>query len=76
MPMKRTQIYLTEEQHRHLERLASARDTTISKLIREAISEYVIRHLSERDPLLDIIGLGESGLGDSSIHHDRDIYDE
>ncbi len=76
MPMKRTQIYLTKEQHRYLERLASARDTTISSLIREAISEYVAHQLAEQDPLLDIIGLGESGLGDSSVHHDRDIYDE
>lgn len=76
MPMKRTQIYLTEEQHRYLERLASTRDTTISSLIREAISEYVVRQLAEQDPLLDMIGLGKSGLGDGSIHHDRDIYDE
>jgi predicted transcriptional regulator len=74
--MKRTQIYLTEEQHRYLERLASTRDTTISSLIREAISEYVVRQLAEQDPLLDMIGLGKSGLGDGSIHHDRDIYDE
>lgn len=77
MVMKRTQIYLTEEQHQQLEVLAETRDTTMSNLVREAITEYVARHvLVETDPLLAIIGLGESGIGDGSIHHDRDIYGE
>ncbi|MFQ5856898.1 MAG: CopG family transcriptional regulator [Anaerolineae bacterium] len=75
MTMKRTQIYLTREQHQQLEVLAETRDTTMSNLIREAIAEYMARHLLvETDPLLDIIGLGESGLGDGSVQHDRDIY--
>jgi hypothetical protein len=76
MTMTRTQIYLTEEQRRHLEMLAETRDTTMSSVIREAIAEYVARHLVEHDPLLDIIGLGNSGLGDGSVHHDRDIYNK
>lgn len=72
--MKRTQIYLTEKQHWYLKKLADVRDTTVSNLIREAITEYVVRHFAEQDPLLDIIGLGESGFTDGSIHHDRDLY--
>ena len=76
MTMTRTQIYLTDEQRRQLEVLAETRDTTMSRVIREAMAEYVARHLVERDPLLDIIGLGHSGLGDGSVHHDRDIYDK
>ncbi len=71
--MKRMQVCLTEEQHRRLKRLADVRGTTISELIREAITEHVARHLAEQDPLLDIIGLGESGFTDGSIHHDRDL---
>jgi len=76
MYMKRTQIYLTEEQHGYLKKLADLRDTTVSNLIREAITEYVVRHFAEQDPLLDLIGLGKSGLTDGSVHHDRDLYDE
>ena len=72
--MKRTQIYLTEEQRQNLEELASAQDTTMSHVIREAIDEYVTLHLVDTDPLLEIVGLGESGSSDGSVHHDQEIY--
>ncbi|HET8777226.1 MAG TPA: CopG family transcriptional regulator, partial [Candidatus Limnocylindria bacterium] len=39
--MKRTQIYLDEEQAIQLNRRAAVRGTTASKLIREAIDEYL-----------------------------------
>jgi hypothetical protein len=84
MAMIRTQIYLTEEQRKQMQRLAEAQHKTMAQVIREAIEEYVIQQmgtkdlgeLSEADPLQDIIGLGASGITDGSIHHDRDIYDE
>jgi hypothetical protein len=39
--MRRTQIYLDEEQATQLARRARARGTTASKMIREAIDEYL-----------------------------------
>ena len=39
--MRRTQIYLDEEQATKLARRARARGTTASKMIREAIDEYL-----------------------------------
>jgi predicted DNA-binding protein len=44
--MVRTQIYLTEEQQRHLERLADISGRRKSDLIREALDGY----LAERQP--------------------------
>jgi len=86
MAMTRTQIYLTEEQHGWILRLAKAQRKTMAEVIREAVEEYVIKQMdtedlgetsvSSADPLRDIIGLGASGITDGSIHHDRYIYDE
>jgi len=86
MAMTRTQVYLTEEQHRHIQRLAEAQHKTMAQVIREAVEEYAIKQMdtedfsetsvSSADPLRDIIGLGASGITDGSIHHDRYIYDE
>lgn len=39
--MKRTQIYLDERQAAELNRRATARGTTASKMIREAIDDYL-----------------------------------
>jgi predicted DNA-binding protein len=51
--MERTQIYLTTEQAEVLDRLAAARGTTRSHLIREAIdTQYVADRQSQRDRLL------------------------
>jgi predicted DNA-binding protein len=45
-PMVRTQIYLTEEQKRQLDRLAGSSGRKQSEMIREAIDGY----LADRDP--------------------------
>jgi len=85
MAMTRTQIHLTEEQRRQIQRLAEARHKTMAEVIREAVEEYMIQQIdtedsaapaSRADPLRDIIGLGASGITDGSIHHDRDIHDD
>ena len=39
--MKRTQIYLSEEQAERLSRRAALRGTTASKMIREAVDQYL-----------------------------------
>lgn len=45
--MRRTQVYLTEEQDRHLERLAAQMDKSQSEIIREAIDEYATRRAED-----------------------------
>jgi len=86
MAMTRTQIYLTEEQRRQIQRLAELEHKSMAQVIREAVEEYVIKQLdtedfgessvNSADPLRDIVGLGSSGITAGSIHHDRDIYDQ
>jgi predicted DNA-binding protein len=49
--MKRTQIYLDEEQAARLARRAHARGTTSSRLIREAVEEYLS---GPEDPLTEL----------------------
>ncbi len=39
--MERTQIYLTDEQHRAIEAIAERREQTKSAIIREAIDRYI-----------------------------------
>ena len=84
--MIRTQVYLTEEQRRQIQRLAEDQHKTMAQVIREAIEEYIVQAMemepssealgSSVDPLWEIIELGSSGISDGSVHHDRDIYDE
>ncbi len=47
--MRRTQIYLTEEEHDKLDKLAAQSGKTKSWLIREAVEEYVVRKESAFD---------------------------
>lgn len=46
--MKRTQIYLTEEEQLALDKLSEQRNTSKSALIREAVDEYLAKHSEER----------------------------
>jgi predicted DNA-binding protein len=74
--MRRTQIYLEEEQRRALQDLAQQQQTTMAHVIREAIEAYMAGRTELGDPLLEIIALGSSGDAHGSIEHDRDIYDD
>jgi predicted transcriptional regulator len=76
MAMTRTQVYLTEEQHRHIQRLAEAQHKTMAQIIREVLEEYIVQRSTDESAWWDIVNLGSSGITDGSIHHDRDIYDE
>ena len=76
MAMMRTQIYLTEEQRRQIQRLAEAQNKSMAQVIRDAVEEYILKWSAEENALWDIVNLGSSGITDGSIHHDRDIYDE
>ena len=82
--MVRTQIQLTEEQHRRLKAEAYRRGVSISAVARE----FVALGLERREPvgeprhhqaLLDLIGCGRDTAADVSVNHDKylaEIYDE
>jgi metal-responsive CopG/Arc/MetJ family transcriptional regulator len=42
--MKRTQIYLTEEEHKAIKAIAKRRGRTQSEVIRKAVDDYVEQH--------------------------------
>jgi metal-responsive CopG/Arc/MetJ family transcriptional regulator len=44
--MVRTQIYLTEQEHRQLHRLSRRKGTSLSELIRAAIDQMLSQHQS------------------------------
>jgi len=65
----RVQIYLEPELRMMLEDLASKLKMTKSELIRQSIRRMLKEETGE-EPLLQIIGLGESGSNDVSEKHD------
>jgi hypothetical protein len=77
--MKRKQIYITEELDGKIKEIAYVKKTTESAIIREALEEYICSKKKKNvdnvdNPLLNIIGLGESGKKDISLNHDQYLY--
>ena len=56
--MIRTQIYLSEDQHRELALLAKRHGTTTSSVIREAIDGYLVAQLGPAERLERLRALG------------------
>ena len=65
------QIYLREEQIAALRALAQKRGQSVAELIRQGIDLLLLNLPMEEDPLLDIIGMFDSGAGDLSTEHDH-----
>jgi len=76
--MQRMQFYIEPELRNDLEALAKRRNVSMEELIREAVRSFVIREMpnSERDHILDIIGMIDSTDGPTDVgkNHDRYIY--
>jgi hypothetical protein len=59
---KRTQVYLTEEQHRRATALARARSASLASVVREALDRYLATETSgteadwKDDPALALVG--------------------
>ena len=65
------QIYLDPEQNRALTYLAKVRKRSKAGIIRNCIEDFLANLPSEEDPILKIIGLGDSGHTDLSERHDE-----
>ena len=75
--MKRTQIYLSDEQHRVLASVAKRRGTTASAVIREAIDGYLVAQLGPGERLERLRALGarfaaRSGVWNAQLDLARD----
>ncbi|GIK55632.1 MAG: hypothetical protein HND44_05135 [Chloroflexi bacterium] len=65
------QVYLREDRLSALRCIADKRGTSVALLVRQSIDELIVSLPVAEDPLLDIVGLGDSGLGDLAENHDR-----
>jgi hypothetical protein len=69
--MKRFQVYLRPDQIDVLRTLSKRRGTSMSELVREGVDRILEELPPEENPLLDIIGIFDSGVGDLSEIHDE-----
>lgn len=70
--MHRTQIYLNDDCNEALGRMARARGTSKSHLIRIATDRYLYQEeSSNQDGILALIGIGQSGSDFVSEKHDE-----
>jgi hypothetical protein len=76
--MVRKQVYLTGEQDQMLRRAASRGRCADAAIIRAALDRYFEKPSPAmpitKDPLWDIVGLGESSAGDLSDRVDHYLY--
>jgi len=68
---KPLQIYLREDQVQALRIVAERRGESIAALVREGVDLFLKGLPPEEDPLLDLVGLFDSGAGDLAEKHDR-----
>jgi len=68
---KPIQVYIEPQQDRALHLLSKRKGVSKAHLIREGIVRLLQDLPVEEDPALGLIGLGRSGKGDVSEHHDR-----
>lgn len=64
------QVYLDPEQNRVLTYLAKVQKRSKAAIIRRCIDDFLATLPAEEDPILRVIGLGDSGHTDVSERHD------
>jgi hypothetical protein len=80
--MVRTQVYLPRSIYDRLQQRAAKLDLTLAVQIRTAVEDYLERVEAEEDdgilhaddPIFQMIGMFDSGLGDLSVNHDYYLY--
>lgn len=68
---KPLQVYLRTDQLDALRALAKRRGESMAGLIRVGVDRLLQEIPPEEDPLLEVIGLYDSGIGDLSEKHDE-----
>jgi hypothetical protein len=73
---KPIQIYLDKRQEQLLRRLAKERHVSVSELVRSGVNLLLEQLPLEDDPAWQLVGLGEIGLADLAVDHDRYLAEE
>jgi hypothetical protein len=77
--MNRTQIQLTEEQHKLLREISQDTREPIAALIRKAVDQFLLTRRPDRYYLYKqaqaVVGKYEAGIPDISTDHDRYLED-
>ena len=68
---KPLQIYLRDDQEKALRVIAERRGESLASLIREGVDLLLESVPVGEDPLLDLVGLYDSGRGDLADQHDQ-----
>ena len=71
LTMKPVQVYLRPEQIESLRTIAERRKVSMAELVRQGVDHMLSDVPAEEDPLWDIIGTFDSGLGDLAEKHDE-----
>lgn len=73
--MNRTQIQLTEEQHKQLRDLSKETGEPIASLIRKSVDQFLMTRTPDRKYFYRqagaVIGKYEAGIPDVSVNHDK-----
>ena len=70
---KPLQVYLRQDQLDALRILAKKRELSLAELVRQGVDRLLVEMPIEDDPLWDIVNLGQSGVGDLAMEHDRHL---
>ena len=70
---KPTQVYLRPEQLGALRWLARKRNVSVAELVRQGVDRVLADIPPEEDPLWNLVGTFDSGLGDLAEKHDEYI---
>lgn len=68
---KPLQVYLREDQVKVLRVIAERRGESLAALVRQGVDMLLDDLPADQDPLLDIVGLYDSSLGDLADNHDQ-----
>jgi len=68
---KPIQVYIEPQQDYVLGNLAKKRGISKAEIIRKSLDRYLREIPVEEDPGMGLIGLGNSGKGNLSDHHDK-----
>jgi len=68
---KPLQVYLRADQLHALRALSKRRGESIAGLVRKGVDKLLQEMPPEEDPLLEVVGLYDSGVGDLAEKHDQ-----